>query len=337
MCGICGEFRFDGVPVDPVALEAMRDRIAHRGPDHADRYIAPGREAGLGFRRLQIIDLSAPANQPMPNEDGSVRVVFNGEIYNYLELRAGLVARGHTVPLPLRHRGHRPLVRRARRRLHRGTRRHVRGGDLGRAAGPPGPRARSLRQEAAVLSPRSPAHPVRLGDQGLLRPPGLHGRDRSRRRGPLLPLRVRAGPEHLVPRRAAGRAGEPRHDRSRRGAHVAALLVADVSAGRRRRGRGAGPCHGHRPRAGPGHGGGEAPPHERRAARRVPERRHRLHRGRRGDAATGRRAAQDLQHRLRRRRGLRRDAVRAAHRASGSAPTTPSSACGRRRSTCWTR
>lgn len=96
MCGICGELRFDGAPVNPAALDAMRDRIAHRGPDHADRYVASHGQAGLGFRRLKIIDLSAPANQPMPNEDGSVLVVFNGEIYNYLELRAGLVARGHT-------------------------------------------------------------------------------------------------------------------------------------------------------------------------------------------------------------------------------------------------
>jgi len=95
MCGICGELRFDGAPVDTRALDAMRDRLAHRGPDHADRYVAPAGQAGLGFRRLQIIDLSAPANQPMPNEDGLVRAVFNGEIYNYLELRAGLVARGH--------------------------------------------------------------------------------------------------------------------------------------------------------------------------------------------------------------------------------------------------
>jgi asparagine synthase (glutamine-hydrolysing) len=87
--------RFDGAPVDRRALEAMRDRIAHRGPDHFDQYVdGPGR-VGLGFRRLKIIDLSAVANQPMPNEDGSVRVIFNGEIYNYLDLRQGLLARGH--------------------------------------------------------------------------------------------------------------------------------------------------------------------------------------------------------------------------------------------------
>jgi len=95
MCGICGELRFDGEPVDPTALAAMRDRIAHRGPDHADAYMALRREAALGFRRLKIIDLSAVANQPMPNEDASIHVVFNGEIYNYLDLRKELVARGH--------------------------------------------------------------------------------------------------------------------------------------------------------------------------------------------------------------------------------------------------
>ena len=95
MCGICGELRFDGAPVDAAALTAMRDRIAHRGPDHANAYVAPEGAAGLGFRRLKIIDLSAVANQPMPNEDGSIQVVFNGEIYNYLDLRADLIARGH--------------------------------------------------------------------------------------------------------------------------------------------------------------------------------------------------------------------------------------------------
>jgi asparagine synthase (glutamine-hydrolysing) len=95
VCGICGELRFDGAPVDTEALAAMRDRIAHRGPDHADAYTAAKRQAGLGFRRLKIIDLSAVANQPMPNEDGSIHVVFNGEIYNYLDLRADLIARGH--------------------------------------------------------------------------------------------------------------------------------------------------------------------------------------------------------------------------------------------------
>src|SRR5207247_6197220 len=58
-------------------------------------YVSPIRRAGLAFRRLRIIDLTPNASQPMPNEDGSVQVVFNGEIYNFQELRRGLVARGH--------------------------------------------------------------------------------------------------------------------------------------------------------------------------------------------------------------------------------------------------
>lgn len=95
MCGICGEVRFDGSPVRPEAVVAMRDQLVHRGPDAAGLYVSPRGAAGLGFRRLSIIDLSPDGHQPMPNEDGSVQVVFNGEIYNFAEIRRGLVARGH--------------------------------------------------------------------------------------------------------------------------------------------------------------------------------------------------------------------------------------------------
>ena len=95
MCGICGELRFDGAPVDRRQLVAMRDQLIHRGPDSDGVYVAPGGHAGLAFRRLRIIDLTPSASQPMANEDGSVQVVFNGEIYNYKTLREGLVARGH--------------------------------------------------------------------------------------------------------------------------------------------------------------------------------------------------------------------------------------------------
>jgi asparagine synthase (glutamine-hydrolysing) len=74
----------------------MRDALAHRGPDGEGLWISPEGRLGLGFRRLAIIDLSAAANQPMFNEDGSVAVVFNGEIYNHMALRRELAARGHT-------------------------------------------------------------------------------------------------------------------------------------------------------------------------------------------------------------------------------------------------
>src|SRR4051812_5717704 len=95
MCGICGELRFDGAPVPPARLVAMRDRLAHRGPDSDGFYVAPGGDAGLAFRRLRIIDLTPNASRPMASEDGLVQAIFNGEIYNFRELREGLVARGH--------------------------------------------------------------------------------------------------------------------------------------------------------------------------------------------------------------------------------------------------
>src|SRR5438093_4098477 len=95
MCGICGEMRFDGAPVPEARLIAMRDQMVHRGPDSDGVYASSRGPAGLGFRRLRIIDLSPNASQPMANEDGSVRLVFNGEIYNFKDLRAGLTARGH--------------------------------------------------------------------------------------------------------------------------------------------------------------------------------------------------------------------------------------------------
>jgi asparagine synthase (glutamine-hydrolysing) len=95
MCGICGELRFDGAPVREEVLVAMRDRLVHRGPDSFGVYVSGRGTGGLGFRRLRIIDLSPNASQPMANEDGSVQVVFNGEIYNYKTLREGLLARGH--------------------------------------------------------------------------------------------------------------------------------------------------------------------------------------------------------------------------------------------------
>ncbi|HEV3140987.1 MAG TPA: hypothetical protein VGY57_10745, partial [Vicinamibacterales bacterium] len=73
----------------------MRDQMTHRGPDEDGLYVSPSTAAAIGFRRLRIIDLTPNASQPLANEDGSVRVVLNGEIYNYQELRRGLAARGH--------------------------------------------------------------------------------------------------------------------------------------------------------------------------------------------------------------------------------------------------
>jgi asparagine synthase (glutamine-hydrolysing) len=95
MCGIAGYVGWDRSPqASETDLRLMCNAIRHRGPDGEGHFIAPG--VALGMRRLSVIDL-AGGNQPIGNEDGSVQVVFNGEIYNYRELRGRLVAAGHRV------------------------------------------------------------------------------------------------------------------------------------------------------------------------------------------------------------------------------------------------
>jgi len=88
MCGICG---FTGIP-DETLIDRMTDIMAHRGPD--DRGVFNNNEVSLGHRRLSIIDL-AGGRQPMFNEDGSICIVYNGEIYNYLDLKKELEKKGH--------------------------------------------------------------------------------------------------------------------------------------------------------------------------------------------------------------------------------------------------
>src|ERR1044071_3281972 len=93
MCGIAGLVRFDGRPVLETDVRAMCRMMAHRGPDEEVVFLGAG--VGMGMRRLSIIDLDG-GQQPVSNEDGTVWVVFNGEIYNYAELRRALIAKGHT-------------------------------------------------------------------------------------------------------------------------------------------------------------------------------------------------------------------------------------------------
>lgn len=94
MCGICGKLQFDREATVPATLvKAMADTLSHRGPDDEGFYVSG--QVGLGFRRLSIIDLSG-GHQPLSNEDGTLWIVFNGEIYNYKELRDWLLQKGHT-------------------------------------------------------------------------------------------------------------------------------------------------------------------------------------------------------------------------------------------------
>lgn len=93
MCGIAGIVNLKGNPLDKTLLEKMIKVQEHRGPDGKGLFL--DENIGLGHNRLAIIDLSSAASQPMSNEDGSLIITYNGEIYNYLELRKNLEKKGH--------------------------------------------------------------------------------------------------------------------------------------------------------------------------------------------------------------------------------------------------
>ena len=94
MCGITGIFDLrEQRPIDRNVLQRINDIQSHRGPDEAGLHLEPG--LGLGHRRLSIIDIAA-GQQPLANEDDTVWVVFNGEIYNFVDLIPELTALGHT-------------------------------------------------------------------------------------------------------------------------------------------------------------------------------------------------------------------------------------------------
>jgi asparagine synthase (glutamine-hydrolysing) len=96
MCAIAGIFNYGSSPTDDRAIVSrMRDTMTHRGPDAAGLYQSPDRRVVLAHRRLSIVDLSPAGRQPMANDDGTIWITFNGEIYNHLEQRGPLAARGH--------------------------------------------------------------------------------------------------------------------------------------------------------------------------------------------------------------------------------------------------
>lgn len=93
MCGIAGIFHLNGAPASSVILKRMTDKIAHRGPDGEGHYVDG--PTGLGHRRLAIIDLSPAGHQPMQTSDAALVLTYNGEIYNFKELRTELESLGH--------------------------------------------------------------------------------------------------------------------------------------------------------------------------------------------------------------------------------------------------
>jgi asparagine synthase (glutamine-hydrolysing) len=96
MCGMCGILGTDdSFSVDEELVTAMRDTMVHRGPDDAGSWCSPQHRVALGSRRLAIVDLTSAGHQPMSNEDGSVWIAYNGEVYNHEALRPELEAKGH--------------------------------------------------------------------------------------------------------------------------------------------------------------------------------------------------------------------------------------------------
>ena len=95
MCGICGLINFNNQPVRLDSMHAMMAKMKHRGPD--DEGVFTESCIGLGFVRLSIIDLSKAGHQPMFSDDGRYVMVFNGEIYNYIEIRDELISKGHRL------------------------------------------------------------------------------------------------------------------------------------------------------------------------------------------------------------------------------------------------
>jgi len=93
MCGLAGMMALHGGKVEPDVIERMADALRHRGPDDAGSFVQG--PVGLGFRRLSILDLSPSGHQPMASYDGRYIIVFNGEIYNYVELRQELIGLGY--------------------------------------------------------------------------------------------------------------------------------------------------------------------------------------------------------------------------------------------------
>jgi asparagine synthase (glutamine-hydrolysing) len=93
MCGIAGFVDYSS-QTNPKTIKSMTDSISYRGPDSSGKFVSKNKCAVLGIRRLSIIDLKT-GDQPISNEDGSVTIVFNGEIYNYKSLRERLLKKKH--------------------------------------------------------------------------------------------------------------------------------------------------------------------------------------------------------------------------------------------------
>ena len=219
MCGIVGFFhesdsaaRFD-TAASPRVLEGMLALMYHRGPDEAGYYF--DERTGFGTARLSIIDLST-GQQPIPDETKRFWIAYNGELYNYKELRVELEAPRPPLSVDLRHRGPAARLHAVGRGRPAAPERGLRLRDLRPRARRAAARARPLRQAAALLHPSRRHARVRLGDEEL---PRVSGRAVRARRGAagvdLHDLDAAPGPErlsrhHADPERLVSEGSRPR-------------------------------------------------------------------------------------------------------------------------------
>ena len=311
MCGIAG-IHAPGGEADPRVVAAMTARLVHRGPDGDGFFDAPG--IALGMRRLAIIDPEG-GHQPLFNESRDVVAVFNGELYNHAELRAG--SRGSWAPAQQRlgRRGHPPPVRGGGARLRRAPQRDLRDRAVGRARARAAPLPRSLRRQAPLLRARGRPAGLRLRGQGAAGRRVDPARRRPGRGGRVPHLPLRPLPAHRPARRRQAAPGDrPELARGRRQGDGVRLRSSPPPSHRPRRPRRRVP-RGVRAR-------GRAPDDERRPDRRDALRRRRLRRGMRRHGEARERGAR-VHRRVRRgRRGGRRDRGGARARPTCSAPPT---------------
>ena len=160
MCGIGGILVPRGSEAVAEGLRRMGQCMAARGPDDEGLFVGPG--VGLIHRRLSILDLSELGNCPMPNEDGSIQVLLNGEIYNWRELRSGASCARPPLQIDVGQRSPFPWVRGMGRGPVCPPAWHVCFGHLGSASLTPAAGARQDRRKAAVLSSGRAANPLRI-------------------------------------------------------------------------------------------------------------------------------------------------------------------------------
>ncbi|MBK8877240.1 MAG: hypothetical protein IPN74_01400 [Haliscomenobacter sp.] len=169
MCGITGYLSFTPNPVQRPTLQRMTDQLAHRGPDGEGFWINEKQSLGFGHRRLSIIDLSERGRQPMHYGNGRYTITFNGEIYNYLELKAELEQKGLRFFLRFRHGGLAGAVCRPRPGMPSGHRRYVRFRAVGCPGGTVVLRPRPLRGKTLFLRPQQQPFCFWVGDESPLR------------------------------------------------------------------------------------------------------------------------------------------------------------------------